>query len=253
MRAKKKVAKKKQHSNGGIMNEIITKQTADSWATPQMSADDLVIPKILAMQGLSDAVTNGTAKFGEFRESIGNNLIGSIEKPFEFIPVFAQKLWLVFDATTKKKEFLKTVPLTEANKDHPFEGLNPETKKNEQWQRVYSFYVLLPDEVKAGSSMPYIINFKGTSFQAGKILFTQSFIINARTGGNPASLVMRLHGEKQSNDMGTFVVMKTAIARKSSAAEIAEALKWNGLLQTLSVKPDHVVEKKIAPDEAVPF
>lgn len=254
MVGKSKVTRKKQHGNGGIMNQMVSQDQMQQWATPDVSTDDLVIPKILAMQGLSDAVTNGNAKFGEFRDSLNNKLVGSIDKPFEFIPVYCQKLWLVFDATSKKKEFLRTEQLTELNKDHPFQYENLQTKKKEEWQRVYSFYVLLPEEVKAGHAMPYIINFKGTSFQAGKILFTQCFVINPRAGKSPASQVMLLGGTKQSNDMGTFVVMNTKLTRAASKGEEAEAQRWNQILATIKVKVDDRDLKKTETDaEKVPF
>lgn len=255
-RSKIKSTKKQRSTNGGIMNQLVSQEQMQQWTSPQVEAQDLVIPKILAMQGMSEAVTEGTAKFGEFRDSLSNRLIGSIEKPFEFIPVHCEKLWLVFDAGSKKSEFLRAEKMTKENENHDFESVNPETKKKEKWQRVYSFYVLLPEDIKNGGAMPHILSFKGTSYQAGKILFTQCYVINIQAGKTPASVVMKLTGSKQTNDLGTYVVMNAKPSRAATKEEVQEAFKWNQTIASRGVRVDDRDLKKTektVEEDTVPF
>src|SRR3954471_23034774 len=63
----------------------------DDWGMPKLTAQDVVLPKILAMQGMSKLVTDGVAVMGEFRDSLNNVVLGDLKNPIEFIPFHLEK------------------------------------------------------------------------------------------------------------------------------------------------------------------
>lgn len=230
-------------SFGGNMNQVATStqtkavahvpSTLADWGAPDVTSKDIVIPKILIMQPGSEAVLKRGAKFGEFREASTDRLIGSVEKPFEFIPFWCEKIWLVMDGTDKKEKFLRIEKVTAQNESHPFESVVGKTR--EVWRFVYNFYVMLPNEL---DGLPYIISFKGSSMRAGRSLFTQMYAINQKAGLTPASLVMRMGGSIESNNDGTFVVADVKPVRASKSAEIEAAFNWVKTIRSGAVKVD---------------
>ena len=71
---------------------VNAEQDLNAWGDAPVSARDIIIPKILAMQGLSELVTDGKAKFGDFVDSVTHQVLGSIDKPLEFVPFHMTKL-----------------------------------------------------------------------------------------------------------------------------------------------------------------
>lgn len=188
----------------------------------EVSSRDLIIPKILAMQGLSDLVTAGDAKIGDFVDSLTGVVLGSIDKPVEFVPFHMEKVWII---STRKKgeskyEFDRYEPVTAMNQNYPFEEEVGDIQT--KYEYTLQFYVLLPSD----TSMPYVISFKSTSQRAGKVLSTQMFIRNKAAGKAPAAVTMLLGGKKEKNDKGTFVVMEVKPKGATEPAIEAEAFKW---------------------------
>lgn len=193
-------------------------------APPSITHKDIVIPKILPMQGLSKKVMEGQAAFGEFRDSLNNELVGTLNKPFEFIPFFMEKVWIVFEEKNGAMKFTKTVRIDTGNEDWPYEEVVNGVKIRRD--RTMNFYVLLPEEVEKGIAIPYILSFRRTSLNAGKKLATTMFVKNMAAKKTPAAMVCELGGVKTQNDKGTFVVMDIKEKRPSTNVEIAKAFEW---------------------------
>jgi len=235
-RRKKKTTRKSKE--GAMTNSDTAMAALDTWATPAVSSSDIVIPRLLAMQGLSEMVIDGKAKFGEFRESLSGKLLGSLEKPVEFIPFFLDKKWIVeVKKPGGKFEYSRIEKVTPLNEAHPFEcdGLGDEKEK---WTKVYEFYVLLPGEVELGASLPYILSFSRTSFRAGRKLLTQMYVTNRAAKKVPAAQVMSLVGKKTENDQGTFVVMDVKTSRAAKDEEVKAAYDWMKTIQSGASKAD---------------
>ncbi len=215
----------------------------NEWGAPVVSAQDIVIPKILAMQGLSVAVTEGRAQMGEFRDSINNSLVGSMDKPFECIPFYVDKAWDIMeeqaDGSFKWKE---TVPVVENPMDMNYnDNWKWETEKNGLKQkniRRFNFYVLLPQEVADGASVPYIFSFKSTSLKEGKKLFTQMYMRNIRAGQPPAAYHILIGGKREKNAKGVYIVPTYSLGAQTSPAEIKECLSWIAMIRSGKVKVD---------------
>lgn len=222
MSKKQEVAK--QESNVPAMTQA-------DWGTPQVSSQDIVIPKILCMQGLSELVADDKAKMGDFVDNMTSEVIGNYkDKPVEFIPFHMEKIMIISKKVGADFQFDSIVPVTAENENAPYEEeIGGETFKNEQ---AMNFYVLLPEDM----SLPYIISFKGTSRKSGKILATQMYVRNAAAGKIPPAYVMELSGRKDKNDKGQFIVLETKPSRLSTNEEVASAFQWYKTVNAGGVK-----------------
>jgi len=205
-----------------------------SWGAGQvLTANDIILPKIWALQHMSEKVGAGQGKFGEFRDSVNNDLFGDLENPFEVIPFHLVVKWMEFDIIANKsgarKRNFKQIVNIQNNPSLP--GYNDNLPYTDadglvERDRVMDYYVLLPMEVAEDRALPYVISFKRTSIKAGKKLALQMFVRNRDAGMVPAAVVFNLSGKSVSNDDGTFVVMDVATSRKTSDKELGTALKW---------------------------
>lgn len=233
------------------MSELTVKQEATlltstdlaDWGVPTtMSSQDMVIPKILPMQGLSQMVVDGIAKMGEFRDSISTELLGSIDKPVEIIPFYLQKHWDIMEEDGAGNfKWARTVPLV----DNP---MSPDYNDNWSWEaeenglkvkrvRRMNFFVLVASQVGQGA-MPYVLSFKSTSLKEGKKLFTEMYVRNVRAGLPPATFTFVLGGKKEKNDKGTYVVPTLTRAGRTSPAALTECLSWIKLINSGAAKVD---------------
>jgi hypothetical protein len=215
-----------------------------AWGAPAVSSRDIVIPKILCMQGLSQLVVDDKAKMGDFVDSMTSEIIGNYAKqPVAFIPFHLEKIWII---STKKSgegdfSFDSIVKVTPENEGYQYQ----EVIDGVEYKREYTmnFYVLRPED----TSLPYIISFKGMSSKAGKILATQMYVRNAAAGLIPPAKIMELAGTKDKNDKGTFITLNSKAIGDSSEEQIASAFQWYKTVNSGATKT-HEEEAKHAPD-----
>lgn len=217
----------------GAGNQVaVSATTMEDWGQSEISSKDIIIPKILAMQGLSDFVSEGKAKLGDLVDSISGEVLGSIEKPVEFVPFHMEKVWII---SRKKKgetkfEFEKYEAVTAENLGYPFEAKDGED--DVKYEYTLQFYCLLPTD----TSMPYVISFKSTSLRSGKVLSTQMYVRNRAAGLTPPSYTMLLGGKKEKNDKGTFIVMDTKVKGRTSPELETECLNWFKVIKSGGAK-----------------
>lgn len=239
------------------MNQVTVKQdnlpaeSIESWGqTSQMSSQDMVLAKILAMQMMSQKVVDQQAVFGEFRDSINNIKLGSFTEPVEILPFHMDKVFVEFEVgKNDKKEFKRIVPIvTDAtnpnyNDELPYEEVVDGVKISRD--RMLNFYVLLPKEINpeladvGGGTLPYIVGFRRSSLRGGKKIATQMYVANAAARKAPAAAVMELMSVKKTNDDGTFVVMDARLKRPTSAEELKAAFYWFQQVKKGATKVDH--------------
>lgn len=224
-------------------NQVSAELMAD-WGAPKISSKDILIPKILPMQAPSIAVAEGRATMGEFRCSLTNNLMGNInDKPVHCVPFYMEQCWDIneeqADGTFK---WAKTVPSIKNPAD-------PGYNDNWKWEdevngikvRNYSrinFFVLIPSEVEAGSSMPYTFSFKSTSIKEGKKLLNQMYIRNIRAGIPPAAFTIKISGTRQKNEKGIYIVPNYTLDRRATDQELQECLYWINMIKAGQAKVD---------------
>lgn len=221
------------------------KMMAD-WGVQNLTSRDVIIPKVLPMQGLSKKVMDGQAAVGEFRDSLNNDVVGMAagfgkpEKALEFVPFYMEKTWLIFEdktGTGNDMRFSKTLSIDASNENWPYEEVINNVKIRRD--RTMNFYCLHPSQIAEGTAIPFILSFRRTSAKAGQKLATTMFMSNVKAGKTPASMVMELSGIKQSNDKGTFVVLDVKQKRPSSTAEVTEAFSWLKQIRAGAAKVDN--------------
>lgn len=217
-----------------VVNEPVNLQ---DWGVGELTSKDIIIPKILPMQGLSKLVTDGKAVMGEFRDSLNGTLLGNAEKaPLEFVPFYMEKVWVIFEEKAGTMKFSKQVPIDPSNENWEIEEVIAGVKIRRD--RCMNFYVLLPSDVAQGGAIPYILSFRRTSLRAGQKLATQMFLKNIKAGKTPASVAMQLSGTRTTNDKGTFIVLDATEKRASSDEEVKEAFGWVKAIREGKTKVD---------------
>lgn len=240
-----------------MANEIATKESASPqemsqmknlWDAPELSQRDVIIPAILLMQPMSPQVTDGKAAFGEWRETLNNEVLGKFEQGFEFVPFKLVKLFIEQIDKGDDKEFLRAVPITPDNENLPYEDVEFIDGKEEKIlrDRVMKFYVLLKKELDEGAAIPYTLSFKRTSMQAGQKLATQMFVKNVMSNKTPASMVMKVTCAKKSQDTKTWAAADCTPVGTTPDRYISDAFRWLEIVNSGKAKeqPTEVVDKQ---------
>jgi len=213
--------------------------TADAWGERQaFTSNDIVVPKILPLQFMSEKVKNKEGEYGDFRDTLNNDLFGNLETPVEFIPLYVSKKWIEYDVITnkagaKKREYKQVVPITHANDNLPYVDEDAKIERD----RCVEVYVLIPQHIKEGNSFPYVLSFRRTSLKAGNKIITQ-ILRNERMNLAPAAATMLLSGKSVQNDDGEFVVMDVKTGRQSTPEEVRECFQWYKLVASGKTKVD---------------
>lgn len=247
MEANKQVATKQS-------NEVVKQNDLGEWGEEQfVSPQDLIVSKLLPMQGLSDKVMEGKAAFGEIRDSVTNECYASIQKPMEFIPFSYSPVWIEeeYNAQTKKYKYARTVPINHQNDGLPFES------EGIKRTRQLNFFVLVVDEIKKGIPLPKLLSFKSTSIKAGRNLLTQMDQINRAINKgkpDPARVVMKLSVTSEKNDKGTYAVLNVEKVRDSTPEEKAQVFVWFDIFKKHKndVKIDEAHEEPASTDNFDP-
>ena len=66
-----------------------------AWGVEETTTKDLLIPRLMIMQGLSQNVIDGKAKMGDVVDSMANEVIGGKDKPVKFLPFKVEKIFYV--------------------------------------------------------------------------------------------------------------------------------------------------------------
>lgn len=203
----------------------------EEWGTQELTANDVIIPRILLMQGMSPMVTKGDCKIGEIRESMNEGLLAAADKPVTIIPFKMDRVWKELEVD--KKTVKQVIPII-SDATHPDynEELPPEIRDDKDRlvgyrYRALRFYVLVPGV----SPLPHMIEFKSTSLRAGKKIATQIFTTNRMLNLPPPAKTFQLVGKKEEKDKQVYALFDVTLGRDSTAEEIAEALSWFKMLK----------------------
>lgn len=204
-----------------------------AWGAENVTSEQIIIPKIMLMQPMSELVTEGIARIGEFRSSLEKDkCLGSDKSPVEVIIFGSFNTWNVFI----DNEYATSVPITVDNVHSPREEVGPNGEKITR-SRVLNFYCLLPKDIKSGEAFPFVLSCKGTSEKAGRTLSTH--FMKLKMFKKPtAAWVFGVKSVKETNDKGTFFVMDVEKLRDSTPEEVAAAYDWYTVLQKSAVKVD---------------
>lgn len=276
------------------MNQVAKKAPSDlAVAPPQPMQDiissDVVIPKLLLMQGLSEFVAEGRARQGEIvRSSTLQKVAGQMDpgQPFktvDFIPLRITTGWAEKEKIGQKFEFRKAFPRTPDNDLLPWsfwrnsQGQDfdkPGMMGATEWQRVKSIdvYALLPGDVDAFDAemaaaaekgeipdlsktiLPVVISFRSTSFNAGKNV-TTFFAQVAKMAQKVPTIrsydyMLSLGCKADKNDKGSYFIFDVGQAKKLDPKYRQQAEEWMATLnRTPNIRVDDSGESERVPSE----
>ena len=218
--AKSKALVKKEAS-GGLSK--LSEAGQKAVASHAMTADNIIIPRILLMQAMSEKVTQGEAKFGELRDTLENKMHGNEANPLEVIPFHSFETIAVQEVTSAGRRFVANLP-ARGNEGKAYE----ETVDGKNLINMYTcnIYCLLPQEIAEGMDLPYLLTFRSTSVRCGKKINTIMYMRNLAAGRDPWAAVIKLSVTKTQNDKGTFGVFDVARQRASTPEEMARCAHW---------------------------
>jgi hypothetical protein len=227
--------------------------------TQEILSSDIIIPRLLLMQGLSEAVSerkktpdNQVIQQGDMIRSTTLEKLGDPDKPVEFVPLKMVAQWILSEKIGQKFEFRKSIPRTAANED-----LAWEYKENGiDWRRTKSLdvYALLPQDVAAYQTemakvaetgdlpdlnktlLPVVISFRSTSFTAGRTIATffaqvrDALRVDPNVKSYGYTLPLTCYQDK--NDKGSYYVFKVGAPKKLATELFPEAERW---FQTMTV------------------
>jgi len=230
-----------------------------SWGSEGIDANDVVIPKLLLMQGLSEFVSSGKARAGDIARSVTGEVLGNSTQGVEIIPFMSFKNWVLEEKAGNRFEYRGIESLTPENVNADLEW----TQGGKLWRRnrTLNFYVLLPTDIKReiealkkletdgefpepkDALLPCVLQFKRTSYGAGKDLATH-FIKAAAFKRPPAVSKFKLLSKIEKNDQGTFAVFVVEPVGKSTDEEIATCKKWYEIISNTKVQVDDSDQRK---------
>lgn len=208
------------------------------WGTSTMSSKMLLIPRIMIMQLTSKPVREGQAIFGDFLSSLDMKKIGSVKQPLEIIPIQMTESWLTFDINEKGERVYRDVTMVNEFNDN-WKFKDTENGKPIERDRVANLYCLIPEEVKRGGELPYLLSFRSTSRLAGRKIATQMYALNSGSGKSPAAKAFKITGEKVEGKKGAWVQLDSVVSRDSTQQEEQAALKWFKTIKAGQAKVDH--------------
>lgn len=210
-----------------------------AWGTEGVDHRDVLIPKLLVMQGLSKFVTDEVANLGDIVDSVTGEIVGPRGKGVEIIPIMSYKTWVNFHRVGEKLSFIGIEPMTAQNADREWEEKQADGSTIRH-DACLNFFVMLASDDGTSGQLPYLLSFRRASYKTGRKLatfFKQCQI--AQPPVPPASQVWKLTGVKEENDEGVFYVFGAEPVRKSTAEEVARAKTWYLALRTNTSKVDN--------------
>lgn len=243
-KTKKKTTKKRGKKVSAVQQEtskeISTATELSAWGdAPSISSQDILISKILLMQGLSQLVSDEEALMGEFRDSVTKDYLGKAgSEPIEAVPFHMEKSWVT--VTAEGNEFRGITPYVEGQEKPRTEELDGEDVNN---YYTLTFYVLLKKDLenfdKTGvKPMPCAVSFKSKSLRAGKALATQMYVRNRGANLTPAGVICNFDAKKTKNDKGTFYVFDITPGDKTKDEWQLVALDWLKTIKAGATKTD---------------
>lgn len=241
----KTVTKKQENKNVPAKKEetALSAPMDQAWGSEGLDSKDILVPKLLLMQGLSKKVNEGEAQQGQVVDSISGKVVGGIKniktkegEPITMIAFSSFKTWIESEKIGDKYEYRKQYAMTPENADQAQEEVvNGISVRRD---RCLNFYVLLKDQIADGTAFPYCVSFRRTSMKAGRKIATIAAQLKA-LGSKPLAFKnLHLSVTHMQNDQGQFWGFDVGAGENSSTQELNEAFRWHQALKTSTVRVD---------------
>lgn len=222
-------------------------------AQEQILKSDIVLPKVLLMQALSDFVKEEKVKSGDIVRSQTGEVLAARGSALEFIPLTYVNLWMLSEDEKGKGD----------KKDFKFRGYEPRTAKNEdaeweyiesgtKWKRtkVMNLYALLASDIEKfekamaafkesgempdvdAALLPVTIQLRNTSFKAAKDVST--LFLKANELSKQMQMEVPAYGrtmkissvEETSKDGDDYYVMSVTGGSVTKKEYLPHAKRW---------------------------
>lgn len=219
--------------------EVVAKEASNlpaapmaAWGSENITSEDILVPRLMLMQPMSEFVTSGECKMGDIIESLDHSkVLGSEKKPAELIVFGSFKTWRI----EHDGEYHKTVPWGPENAKWAYEEVVEDIAVTRDL--VQNYYALSVEDIAKGEAFPYVIAFKRTSMNTAKALGAHLMKLQAQNKPSAAK-VFKLTSKKETNDKGTFFVFEVAPGRDTTEQEMATTYKWYQQLAKATVRVD---------------
>ena len=212
--------------------ELTAAQDLEAWGDTGMSSSDMVIPKALLMQGLSDAVAEGKAAIGDYMNSLTGEVIAKKGTDLEVIPFHMDKYWAIAEKSGNKFRRVEAVTAANENLQWTFTDTDGVECKRTM---VRAFYCL---DAKNTSEMPMIISFSSTAAKIGKKLATKMFFMNRQAGKVPCAYSIKISSSIVKGDKGTYATPDFVSGAEVSSETIALCRDWMLTVKSGEAKAD---------------
>jgi hypothetical protein len=231
--------------------------SAPSRGYSNFEADDIIIPRLLVGQGMSELVTQRKVAQGDFYKNSTGEVIGNPEKPVEIIPLDCFKKWVILREQNKKFVFARVedyTPETVAKYKGKFEPFKEGADTIKAVESLGVYALVAADLVREREELaaakkegrmpslnaavrPVLITFQSTSRKGGKAITDQ--FAQAKDYGVPGYVrSLYLGCTTRTNEKGTFWVLTTKSGRDVSKEDLPIVAKWFDRVTQGAVKTD---------------
>lgn len=242
--------------------------TAQSFGQTAGIKGDLLIPRVLLMQSLSQLVKDRKAYPGQIVRSSNGERLGGILNPGEpgqsidVIPLSMMATWTVQLATGNK--WLRSEPRTPENDSLPWEFVDEET--GEECKRLKTIELIgllssdvakntggvvtddedVPESLDDAVLLPIALSFRSSSYTAGKGVSTFFAKVDAARKQHPNTrpyhFTLPIGCVEEANDNGEFFVFEVGGAKKTPKELAAAAAGWYDQLAKAHVRIESELE-----------
>jgi hypothetical protein len=279
-------APKKTAAKAPVENKVVAtvntetalaeQKAADAANANEVVASDVLIPRLLLMQGISPLVTSRKAQIGDMIRSTTGEKLGNPDKGFDIVPIKMSNSWISFEKVPgeNQPQFRgqehrgamrdNAGHIVGTNEDLPWEFKGPQGQEMFR-RKAITLYALVPGDVAAYQQeidraiesgeapdlnktvMPVVLTFQSTSFKhAGKSCasFFNSVRVNAsKMAGKmtiaPFQYTMTLNCKEEKKGKNAWFVFSLDAPKSLKDAGVREeAARWSGMLATNAVRVD---------------
>ena len=191
---------------------------------------DVITPRIILLQKMSQLVDDGSGKAGEFLDSIDKMILSDGVNALEIIIIDKNKSWKVSDVNGNKPVYVRMEEFNSetASASYEFEENGIKMRRDKLFN--YTCFVV---KEKGGleNEMPYLFTLSRSAGQVAKHLNT--IIEKLRVMKKPsAATTFLITSTKVTNDKGTWHIPEVKVGRPTTQEEAAVAFSWWESLKT---------------------
>lgn len=238
---------------------------AEASSKQDVVASDVLIPRLLLMQGISPLVTGRKAQIGDMIRSTTVEKLGDPETPVEIVPIRMSNSWIKFETAKSaggtQPQFRGMEERNSSNEHLDWEFEGPEGEEMFR-RKAITLYALVPSDVaaynmeieramKSGEApdlnrtvLPVVLTFQSTSFKhAGKkcASFFNTVKVNSMRvkGLAPFQYVLPLICREEKKGTNAWYVYDFEAPKPLKDTMVREeAARWSTMLNSGNVKVD---------------